>query len=190
MKAQGGTAILDGLMESMKLFQNAEGRRVVIVITDGQPTAYFLRGRLYCEWPLSFGGISMHAAQETLCLLDDDVGVGVAELMSGCNAAAQEGDFHWRRKLRHGQPQSTGCSLQRNNTLNRALAIGRLADNVRPLIVLQCPSQHLRGRGGVPIHQHRQRHQKRRHVVRARSAIQTPDRGAGRVDQRHSFWQE
>ena len=38
----------------------------MIVITDGQPTAYFPRGRLYCEWPLSFGGISMRAAQETL----------------------------------------------------------------------------------------------------------------------------
>ena len=38
----------------------------VIVITDGQPTAYFSNGRLYCEWPLSFGGISMRAAQETL----------------------------------------------------------------------------------------------------------------------------
>ena len=36
------------------------------IIADGQPTAYFLRGRLYCEWPLSFGGISMRAAQETL----------------------------------------------------------------------------------------------------------------------------
>ena len=32
----------------------------------GATTAYFLRGRLYCEWPLSFGGISMRAAQETL----------------------------------------------------------------------------------------------------------------------------
>lgn len=38
----------------------------MIVITDGQPTAYFSRGRLYCEWPLSFGGISARAAQETL----------------------------------------------------------------------------------------------------------------------------
>jgi uncharacterized protein with von Willebrand factor type A (vWA) domain len=38
----------------------------MIVITDGQPTAYFSRGRLYCEWPLSFGGISLRAAQETL----------------------------------------------------------------------------------------------------------------------------
>ncbi len=36
------------------------------MITDGQPTAYFLNKRLYCEWPLSFGGISMRAAQETL----------------------------------------------------------------------------------------------------------------------------
>jgi len=38
----------------------------IILITDGQPTAYFSRGRLYCEWPLSFGGISMRAAAETL----------------------------------------------------------------------------------------------------------------------------
>ena len=38
----------------------------MIVITDGQPTAYFSRGRLYCEWPLSFGGISARAAQVTL----------------------------------------------------------------------------------------------------------------------------
>ena len=38
----------------------------MIVVTDGQPTAYFAQGRLYCEWPLSFGGISMRAAQETL----------------------------------------------------------------------------------------------------------------------------
>ena len=36
------------------------------MVTDGQPTAYFSHGRLYCEWPLSFGGISMRAAQETL----------------------------------------------------------------------------------------------------------------------------
>lgn len=38
----------------------------IIVITDGQPTAYFARGRLFCDWPLSFGGISARAAQETL----------------------------------------------------------------------------------------------------------------------------
>ena len=38
----------------------------IIVITDGQPTAYCRQGRLYCEWPLSFGGISQRAAEETL----------------------------------------------------------------------------------------------------------------------------
>ncbi|MCH6546430.1 MAG: VWA domain-containing protein, partial [Deltaproteobacteria bacterium] len=38
----------------------------MIVITDGQPTAYCRQGRLYCEWPLSFGGISQRAAEETL----------------------------------------------------------------------------------------------------------------------------
>jgi uncharacterized protein with von Willebrand factor type A (vWA) domain len=38
----------------------------IILITDGQPTAYFHGGRLYCEWPLSFGGISLRAARETL----------------------------------------------------------------------------------------------------------------------------
>ncbi|MGE3496517.1 MAG: VWA domain-containing protein [Candidatus Binatia bacterium] len=38
----------------------------MIVITDGQPTAYYARGRLHCEWPLSFGGISARAANETL----------------------------------------------------------------------------------------------------------------------------
>src|SRR5918996_1505764 len=38
----------------------------MIVITDGQPTAYCRQGRLYCEWPLSFGGISQKAAEETL----------------------------------------------------------------------------------------------------------------------------
>ena len=38
----------------------------LIVVTDGQPTAYFADGRLHCEWPLSFGGVSRRAAQETL----------------------------------------------------------------------------------------------------------------------------
>lgn len=38
----------------------------LIVVTDGQPTAYFAEGRLHCEWPLSFGGVSRRAAQETL----------------------------------------------------------------------------------------------------------------------------
>ena len=57
----------DGLrMASDLLSRHPSNNQHMIVITDGQPTAYYLRGRLYCEWPLSFGGISMRAAQETL----------------------------------------------------------------------------------------------------------------------------
>ena len=61
------TNLQDGLrLASELLAKHPSQNQHVIVITDGQPTAYFLRGRLYCEWPLSFGGISMRAAQETL----------------------------------------------------------------------------------------------------------------------------
>ncbi len=61
------TNLQDGLrLASDLLKRHPSQNRQVIVITDGQPTAYFSRGRLYCEWPLSFGGISMRAAQETL----------------------------------------------------------------------------------------------------------------------------
>jgi uncharacterized protein with von Willebrand factor type A (vWA) domain len=61
------TNLQDGLrLASELLTKHPSPNQHIIVITDGQPTAYFLRGRLYCEWPLSFGGISMRAAQETL----------------------------------------------------------------------------------------------------------------------------
>jgi uncharacterized protein with von Willebrand factor type A (vWA) domain len=61
------TNLQDGLRLASKLLgQHQSNNQHIIVITDGQPTAYFSRGRLYCEWPLSFGGISMRAAQETL----------------------------------------------------------------------------------------------------------------------------
>ena len=61
------TNLQDGLRLAGELLaKHPSPNQHVIVITDGQPTAYFLRGRLYCEWPLSFGGISMRAAQETL----------------------------------------------------------------------------------------------------------------------------
>jgi uncharacterized protein with von Willebrand factor type A (vWA) domain len=61
------TNLQDGLrLASELLSRHPSNNRHIIVITDGQPTAYFSRGRLYCEWPLSFGGISMRAAQETL----------------------------------------------------------------------------------------------------------------------------
>jgi uncharacterized protein with von Willebrand factor type A (vWA) domain len=61
------TNLQDGLRLATDLLsKHPSNNQHIIVITDGQPTAYFSRGRLYCEWPLSFGGISMRAAQETL----------------------------------------------------------------------------------------------------------------------------
>jgi uncharacterized protein with von Willebrand factor type A (vWA) domain len=61
------TNLQDGLrLAADILHRHPSQNRQMIVVTDGQPTAYFSRGRLYCEWPLSFGGISMKAAQETL----------------------------------------------------------------------------------------------------------------------------
>ncbi len=61
------TNLQDGLrLASDLLSRHPSTNQYMIIITDGQPTAYFSRGRLYCEWPLSFGGISMRAAQETL----------------------------------------------------------------------------------------------------------------------------
>jgi uncharacterized protein with von Willebrand factor type A (vWA) domain len=61
------TNLQDGLrLASDLLARHPSQNQHMIVITDGQPTAYYSRGRLYCEWPLSFGGISMRAAQETL----------------------------------------------------------------------------------------------------------------------------
>jgi uncharacterized protein with von Willebrand factor type A (vWA) domain len=61
------TNLQDGLRLASDLLRRHPSRnQQIIVITDGQPTAYFLNKRLHCEWPLSFGGISMRAAQETL----------------------------------------------------------------------------------------------------------------------------
>jgi uncharacterized protein with von Willebrand factor type A (vWA) domain len=61
------TNLQDGLRVAGEvLSRHPAVNRQIILITDGQPTAYFHEGRLYCEWPLSFGGISMRAARETL----------------------------------------------------------------------------------------------------------------------------
>src|SRR5207244_13325355 len=48
------------------LARPASNNQHIIIINAGPPTAYFLRGRLYCEWRLSSGAISMRAAEETL----------------------------------------------------------------------------------------------------------------------------
>jgi uncharacterized protein with von Willebrand factor type A (vWA) domain len=61
------TNLQDGLRLASELLNRKPSQnQQMIVITDGQPTAYCRQGRLYCEWPLSFGGISQRAAEETL----------------------------------------------------------------------------------------------------------------------------
>jgi uncharacterized protein with von Willebrand factor type A (vWA) domain len=61
------TNLQDGLHLAAELLDKRPSpNQQMIVITDGQPTAYCRQGRLYCEWPLSFGGISQRAAEETL----------------------------------------------------------------------------------------------------------------------------
>ena len=61
------TNLQDGLRVASKLLdRHPATTRQMIVITDGQPTAYFSEGRLYCEWPMSVGGISSRATIETL----------------------------------------------------------------------------------------------------------------------------
>jgi len=61
------TNLQDALRLGARLLARHPARnRHMILVTDGQPTAYFAGGRLQCEWPLSFGGISVRAANETL----------------------------------------------------------------------------------------------------------------------------
>jgi uncharacterized protein with von Willebrand factor type A (vWA) domain len=61
------TNLQDGLRLAATLLRAQRTRnKQVIVVTDGQPTAYFIGRRLHCEWPLSFGGVSVRAARETL----------------------------------------------------------------------------------------------------------------------------
>jgi len=61
------TNLQEGLMVAervLRRFPSASPQ--VLVITDGQPTAYFEDGQLRVEWPMGFGGISPHAVVETL----------------------------------------------------------------------------------------------------------------------------
>jgi uncharacterized protein with von Willebrand factor type A (vWA) domain len=59
------------LQEGLLLAERLIGRHPspspqVLVITDGQPTAYFAGRELHVEWPMGFGGVSPHAVAETL----------------------------------------------------------------------------------------------------------------------------
>jgi len=71
LEAAGGfgddvfTNIQDGLRLAHRLLgQHPDARHQVILITDGQPTAFTLNGRLHIEWPTF--GVSPTAVRETL----------------------------------------------------------------------------------------------------------------------------
>jgi uncharacterized protein with von Willebrand factor type A (vWA) domain len=61
------TNLQEGLMVAERLIQeNPSPSPQILVITDGQPTAYFTGKELHVEWPMGFGGVSPHAVAETL----------------------------------------------------------------------------------------------------------------------------
>ena len=61
------TNLQEGLMLAEKLIaRHPSASPQILVITDGQPTAYFREGELHIEWPMGFGGVSPHAVAETM----------------------------------------------------------------------------------------------------------------------------
>ena len=61
------TNLQEGLMVAERLIRrHPSPTPQILVITDGQPTAYFEDKQLRVEWPMGFGGISPHAVAATL----------------------------------------------------------------------------------------------------------------------------
>jgi uncharacterized protein with von Willebrand factor type A (vWA) domain len=61
------TNLQDGLRAAQRLIdRHPSPNSQIIVITDGQPTAYFVGQELHVEWPSGYGGISPRANRETL----------------------------------------------------------------------------------------------------------------------------
>jgi uncharacterized protein with von Willebrand factor type A (vWA) domain len=61
------TNLQDGLRVARRLIaRHPSATPQILVITDGQPTAYFLGRELHVEWPMGFGGVSPHAVAETM----------------------------------------------------------------------------------------------------------------------------
>ncbi len=61
------TNLQDGLRVAQRLIdRNPSSNKQIIVITDGQPTAYFVGEELRVEWPSGVGGTSPRANKETL----------------------------------------------------------------------------------------------------------------------------
>jgi uncharacterized protein with von Willebrand factor type A (vWA) domain len=61
------TNLQEGLMVAERLIsKNPSPSPQILVITDGQPTAYFIDDELHVEWPSGYGGISPRAVAQTL----------------------------------------------------------------------------------------------------------------------------
>lgn len=61
------TNLQEGLMIAERLFsKHPSASPQVLVVTDGQPTAYYAGRELHVEWPSGFGGVSPHAVAETM----------------------------------------------------------------------------------------------------------------------------
>jgi uncharacterized protein with von Willebrand factor type A (vWA) domain len=61
------TNLQEGLLVAERLIDaHPSPSPQILVITDGQPTAYFHGRELRVEWPMGFGGVSPHAVAETL----------------------------------------------------------------------------------------------------------------------------
>jgi uncharacterized protein with von Willebrand factor type A (vWA) domain len=61
------TNLQEGLMVAERLIvKNPSPSPQILVITDGQPTAYFVDDELHVEWPSGYGGISPRAVAQTL----------------------------------------------------------------------------------------------------------------------------
>ena len=61
------TNLQDGLRVAERLIaRHPSASPQVLVITDGQPTAYFADQQLRVEWPMGFGGVSPHAVAATM----------------------------------------------------------------------------------------------------------------------------
>jgi uncharacterized protein with von Willebrand factor type A (vWA) domain len=72
------TNLQEGLMRAEQLIlENPSPSPQILVITDGQPTAYFRGKELHVEWPMGFGGVSPHAVAETLKTVKRVTGRGV-----------------------------------------------------------------------------------------------------------------
>jgi uncharacterized protein with von Willebrand factor type A (vWA) domain len=61
------TNLQEGLLLAERLIaRHPSASPQILVVTDGQPTAYFRGKQLRVEWPMGFGGVSPHAVAETM----------------------------------------------------------------------------------------------------------------------------